>query len=331
MLSPSSAVAATSSDLRNYLSILLFGAISPSFTKMVMSNQKMDAVVPLLLSDHERFEIMVSSLCKHFIDLNTCWVLVRDTEFEELNRRIRLPRFRVVRESEILPELSAYRQLPRRYSRRITGWYVQQLLKLAIAEHIQTNFYLTLDADVICMRPVSYHDLVPSDRAIVKTSRNDVHAEWYAWAERVLGCRRSGLTHGVTPAVFNREAVLKLQAFLAGRVSLPFRILQQILGDGPWADFTASWRSFLIRAIPWTEYALYHTFLESRGLALHYHDYRGDQVIYDSGASVWSQEDLRTWSIKPLVDGSYFIVLQSNTDVPVSLIRQKLGSLLVDP
>ena len=34
------------------------------------------------------------------------------------------------------------------------GWLTQQIVKLAMAERVESDFYLTLDADVICTRTV---------------------------------------------------------------------------------------------------------------------------------------------------------------------------------
>ncbi len=230
--------------------------------------RKMDAVVPLLARDLERFEVMARSITANFRDLGTCWVVGPDWERTEIEPKIRqFPAFRFIGESEVVPELAAYRRLPRRYSKRIKGWYVQQLIKLAIASRVTTQHYLTLDADVICVRRVSLGDLVRRGKALVCVTDKDLHPEWYAETAKVLGyARPSARTHGVTPALFNTEAVLKLQDYLAQRVCPPLRVVAHIFGKGYGSDVLATWRAFLIRAIPWTECSLYHGFLEGHGL-----------------------------------------------------------------
>jgi Family of unknown function (DUF6492) len=57
-------------------------------------------------------------------------------------------------------------------------------------------------------------------------------------------------THGVTPAILSREATILLQDYLTTRA----RMLR--------LDARSNWRTFLVLSIPWTEYALYYTFLE---------------------------------------------------------------------
>jgi len=293
---------------------------------------KIDAVVPLLSRDLDRFEVMAHSITANFRDLGTCWVVGLDGERTEIEPRIRqFPSFQFAGESEVVPELAAYRRLPRRYSRRITGWYVQQLIKLAIASRIATKHYLTLDADVICVRTVSFQDLVLNGKALVKATEDDIHPEWYANTAKVLGYPRpSTRTHGVTPALFDTEAVLKLQDFLAQRVCPPLRAAACIFGNGYSADVLAGWRAFLIRAIPWTEYSLYHGFLEGHGLAAKFHDYRRG-ALYDSEKSFWTPEELEGWlaqDLSDLAEDSYFIIAQSNTGVSPAVILRKVAPLI---
>lgn len=289
-------------------------------------SEKMDAVLPLLMADLERFEVLAESLKKNFHPLSNLWIVVRDIEYEAICKRVEWSACRVVRESALIPEVAVYRRLPKRYSQRIKGWYVQQLIKFAIAKWIETEFYLTLDADVICLRSVEYEDLVTSGRAIVKVSTNDVHAQWYSWAERILGGTRSGVTHGVTPAIFSRTAVLSLQSHLAAKVAPPLQKVAGLFPPGLAQNVLSGWVSYLIRAIPWTEYSLYHTFLEQQTMVDRYHEYCDDNVIYDGRHSLWHNADIDSWSIGDLHPRAFFIVAQSNTGVPISLVKSRLLS-----
>ena len=303
------------------------------------SHGKLDAMVPLIARDYDRFELMAETLVQNFVDLGICWVVVPDREYKELRRLIAIPKFTLVTESELVPELATYRKLPF-YGRRITGWYIQQLLKLAIAGHIRTDFYLVIDADVLCLRRVTRNDLIRNGRAIVKYTEENIHREWYEnnSIEKLLGCPRpTRRVHGVTPALFSKEAVLALQAFLALRaqallpkplslsLASPLRHVARLLSPGHGSDLLSSWRSLLLRKIPWTEYALYHWFLESRGqhFANSYHRYAGDQVLYGPG-SVFTPEALPSWRIPPLTGDIYFVVANGNTGVPVSRVKSEI-------
>ena len=68
---------------------------------------------------------------------------------------------------------------------------------------------------------------------------------------------------------------------------------------------------------PWTEYALYYTFLESTGLADRYHRVLAT-CIYAIEGSLWYAENFDGWDpsatfVKPGVP--YFLVVQSNTGI----------------
>lgn len=295
-------------------------------------SQKIDAVLPLLARDAERAKILFDSL-RLFRDLGTCWVIVRDRELAELRVKIPEKRFLLIPESTLIPELGIYRILWRlRGKGNISGWYVQQLLKMAMAEKVQTDFYLTLDADVICMKPVSYDDLVKKGRAISRRTAKDGHANWYQWAERVLGLPRSPFQHGVTPALLSREAMIRLQKYLATRTSLPVRSgWKRGVDDALMGKLMPSWRSYLIRNLPWTEYSLYGTFLDASGLYDRYHWDGGPDAIYSN--SVWYPETFEAWAPHEIFNrmNSYFCVIQSTTGIDPTTIRARLERPLPTP
>ena len=108
----------------------------------------LDAVLPLKVEDYERSKILRRSLELFFNDLRICWVVTPDKDYDELKSHFREHNYCVVPESSLVPEF--------RFFRNVSGWYKQQLIKLAIAERIETDFYLTLDSDVICIKPVFF-------------------------------------------------------------------------------------------------------------------------------------------------------------------------------
>jgi len=226
-----------------------------------MISNKIDAVLPLTVRDYERSEIVRKSLERFFKDLGTCWVVTPDREFNIIKSRIAGGKYQIIPQSTIIPELKFYKRV-----RRIPGWYWQQLIKLAIIPKIETTSYVTLDADVICTRELTAADIMRDGRASCTRYRSHIHGEWYLWAERVLGLPRSGLVHGVTPALLSKEAVLHLQHHLSHRVHPVLRSLGALVAERPLLrDVLGSWRSYLLRNLPWTEYALYNTFLEANG------------------------------------------------------------------
>jgi hypothetical protein len=293
-------------------------------------HDRLDAVLPLTTGDVERAQILFRSLERFFEPLHTCFVVAPDHDLAAVRRRVPRERYSVLGESEVIPEIAYFRVTARLRGKLrvvgppIHGWFVQQLVKLAIAPRIGTAFYLTLDADVFCVRPTRYRDLVREGRALVQTSPPN-HPEWNDDAERVLGLPRSGRQYAVTPAVLSRDAVTALARHLEGRV--PPR-LQRLAARAPHPrvrDVLASWRSFLLRNLPWTEYAVYHTFLEQTGLFDAYHVLGGDDAIYAN--VVWMESQFEDWNADAIFHGDggpCFSAVQSATRISPDQVWAKI-------
>lgn len=182
-----------------------------------MNDQKLDAVIPLMLKDYARFEILQKSFQVFFKDLGKCWIVTPDHEFEQIKSLISDEQYCVIPESSLVPEFKIFKS-PNRFSifRSLPGWFKQQVIKIAIADKIETDFYITLDADVICTKPVYYQDLIRDRRAICYIHRTHEHHDWYGWVEKVLkmNARSRDFLHNVTPVVINKYAMLELQTYL---------------------------------------------------------------------------------------------------------------------
>jgi hypothetical protein len=297
-----------------------------------MSPDRLDAVLPLTASDSARAQILFGSLERYCEPLATCFVVAPDTDLATVKRA--LPEWcEPVAESEIVPELRWFRATAGLRSRlhlagpSFHGWFVQQLLKLAIAERIGTTFYLTLDADVICVRPTAYDDLVRDGRALVQLSEPN-HPEWNDDAERVLELARSGRQYGVTPALFGRDAVAALARHLERRVDPRLRRAARHVSHRAARRVLGSWRSFLLRNVPWTEYALYHTFLERTGLFGRFHIFADGEALY--GNNVWIESQFDDWH--PDGEGPFcFSVVQSATRIPPDRVAARVKRLYGSP
>jgi hypothetical protein len=275
-----------------------------------------DAVCPLVARDLDRFSrILVPSLQRHLPDLGTCWVVVPEGDVAAVEAAITDPRFRVVPELELVPELPKAIRL--RFLRH-PGWYVQQVVKLAAAERVGTPFFLTLDADVICMRPTSIDDLVVDGRGICQEYPVDFHPKWERWAKRVLRLPSVPRNFNVTPAVLATGAVAELVAHLERRMPWWRRLRGQ------------SWRASLLGQLPWTEYRLYFNFLVATGRLDDYHHVVDEHVLHRD--SVWKAGDWQAWSpsAEPSPSEPHFVVIQSTTRVPVDDVLARLGGRL-DP
>jgi hypothetical protein len=297
----------------------------------------MDAVLPLRLQDFERATLLFESLVRHFEGLGTLWLVTREDELDAVRREARrIPRgldFKVESELRLVPEL------------RLTkpgGWYRQQLIKLAIAEHLSSELYLTLDADVVCTRKVSPRDLAPGGRGLCHVIEEDKHPRWYTRSEAVLGLSapRRGIVHNVTPAVLHRTAVRELAEYLNQRAAerrfaAGLRGLKQRFAfthAGLTRTTVADWRLLLAAGVPWTEYALYYTFLEATRRFDRFH-LRSRHCPYDIERSVWYADgaNFSDWDPAPCLAGAgppWFVVIQSNTRLEPSVVRAKFSPFL---
>jgi hypothetical protein len=319
-------------------------------SRLVAGAPRVDAVLPVLLRDLDRFEILDASIRKFFAPLGRCWVVAADHELAQVRRRVVGEPYQVIAESSLFPELAQYRRLYRKLdvdkSRRdplsrlrrrciarfcnVRGWYIQQILKMAAAQVVETPYYLTLDADVICVRPVRSQDLFVGGKALVNTTSEDWHPDWYRNSERVLGLARSGLTHGVTPALLHRDAMTALFAHLQARVAAPLRAGQVIAGrHSSIGRALGSWRSYLLRNTPWTEYSLYYTYLEATGQFDRYHVAGGRDAVCDNYGSVWSAADFAARTLDDFLRSpAPFRVVQSTTGIPPAQLWSFLGGIL---
>jgi Family of unknown function (DUF6492) len=299
-----------------------------------MATARLDAALPLTLRDAERAEILLRSLESFFQPLRTCFVIAPDHDVTAVRRALAREWCTVLPESEVVPELPWFRGTARLRAKLhlagppFHGWFVQQLVKLAIAEVVQTPYYLTLDADVVCVRPTRCEDLVVDGRALVQTTPPN-HPEWNDDAERVLALPRSGRQYAVTPALLSAEAVRELGRHLSRRVDPRLRRLARRLPGGLPRDIATSWRSFLLRNLPWTEYAVYHTFLERTGAFEKYHVDAGRDAIYSN--SVWLESEFDEWdpTAVPEPDATFrFSIVQSATRIPPERVWARLDPLL---
>lgn len=304
-----------------------------------------DAVLPLTLKDYGRFEILYRSIKKNFIDLGTFWIIVIDKEYDEIKSRIKDKQFQVINESSIVPEFKLLDELN---IWRTPGWFAQQLIKIAIASRIGTDFYITFDADVICVKPTQITDLIEKDKAICclhPASRK--WFIWYEWAERVLKLHNAtGLFHNFTPAVLSRDGMLKMQDYLSEIATHPdhlfslnkkvwlYRLAKAKLltqGQQEHLSLLNSWRAYLIKNLPWTEYALYYSFLENMGLFDQYHILRQDHHLYTMEKSVWNTDYWNNWQPEKVFSDwgvHHFCIVQSNIGVEADAVWDKVHSYL---
>ncbi len=91
-----------------------------------------------------------------------------------------------------------------------------------------------------------------------------------------------------------------------------------------------NWRIYLLFSLPWTEYALYFTFLEAQALFSQYY-VETDYGLHDA-RSVWYLKDLANWDVNKLFidnEHSFCFIIQSNTNIDPELIWNKVKPYLL--
>jgi hypothetical protein len=275
---------------------------------------RLDAVLPLTLADAARAQILFRSLDRFFGPLRTCFVVVPDREWRAVRGRVPTGRYEVLPEGMLIPELARHQARARLLARlrmgaSAHGWHVQQLVKLAAAELVETDVYLTLDSDVICVRPTAYGDLVRDGRAVAQITPPH-HPEWNDAAAEILDLPRSGRQHGVTPAVLARDGVRALQEHV-----------ERVSGE--------PWRRHLLGRLPWTEYSLYGTFLEGVGRWDELHVDGGEEALYGNG--VWIHGQWPEWAPSAFFgrpEAPPFTVVQSATWIGPDEVWARVAPLL---
>lgn len=177
----------------------------------------------------------------------------------------------LVPEEEMLPSFQQFRH--------VRGWRKQQLIKIAAAAELDTDYYVTFDADIVATKPLFEAELLPGGRALTQYCYLDEHPNWWASSSRVLALsdgfldsRKVGLH--ATPAILSRDIGRALMETLAvgEEPGAPH--------DDPWdvqllklhGGFIPTPRGFArMRMRKWTEYSLYYLFALQQGLWNRHH------------------------------------------------------------
>ena len=111
------------------------------------------------------------------------------------------------------------------------GYAVQMALKLLAARLVQTDYYLTLDADVVLLQPTLLSRLHRRGRAVYEDEARFVHPDWWQSSSWLLGLNTDGSVvsgrgahygnggFSVTPAMLSTYGALVTVARVRTRIS----------------------------------------------------------------------------------------------------------------
>lgn len=190
---------------------------------------------------------------------------------------------KVVSEEVLVPELAKHRH--------VRGWRKQQMVKLAAPRMMSVDFYVTFDADAICLKHISKDILVPNGKALLQYEARALHPKWWTSSAHILkmspdvGDPAIGMS--VTPAIMSSEL-----AELTGQ-----EIAANLRGRGSWVDklcklhnpkSPSNWTPYRFKRGRWTEYSLYYLTAQKLQLLDQYHvtagssEYPHHLLIHDS-------------------------------------------------
>jgi hypothetical protein len=293
------------------------------------------AVLPLKASgsydvnDLKRAHILFTSL-KTFVaegTISEIFVLVPAAEVELVQQEYacwQSLNIKVMAEDDLLPQFKKYPKM--------RGWRKQQLLKIAIANLVENEFYLTLDADVICLKPLDESKLIIDGKALLQYEQRTQHPKWWKSSARILnmnpdvGPKDLGMT--VTPALMSRTLSQKLMRELSPNKA----------GEN-WVDALCSlhdpanpknWWIGRFLKLKWTEYSLYYLCAMKLGLLEQFHSIAGTAqtpallLIHDS-------HPYESWNIAgsfDLANPGLFCVVGSKTRLPPKAVWQKVAPFI---
>ncbi|MGB5136646.1 MAG: DUF6492 family protein [Prochlorococcaceae cyanobacterium] len=286
---------------------------------MTDRNKSLSFVLPLALQgtgrDHHdlgRAHLLLRSLERQLqsSDIREVLVVTRDDEASLIQERLKrshpgLP-LQFLRETLLCPLFAENPLTVNLWPRRNTGWFRQQLIKLAAYQHVTSEFYMVLDADVIFVRPFRGHDLILGKQALFGTITADalrrlfldevadheinVRRHRIGQAESVLALKRpeahQGYFYSETPVVLSTHIVAAMASHL----------------EHTWHN---EWQRVLIDNLPWTEFNLYGVFAEASAMLDKHHIIGGLDTVLRLSKSLWRQAsdyrepmDLDRWDVE---------------------------------
>lgn len=303
-----------------------------------MDFMPISAVLPLKVSgsydvnDLKRAHILFTSLTKFLAPglIGELFVVTPQAEVDIVKREYAIwdnLNIVVISEEELLPELKNYPKM--------RGWRKQQLVKIAIANKINNPFYLTLDADVVCLKPITESDLIIDGKAILQYENRSRHPKWWKASGRVLkinpniGPQGVGMT--VTPALMSKTLSQNLMDDLRPKKS-----------NLSWADSLCSlhnpsdpknWWIGRYLKLKWTEYSLYYLSALNHQKLDDYHVICGTEKL-PQRLIVDDSHDYENWVVADSFSKNnpgLFLVVGSKSRLPPKQVFERLSTYIQTP
>ena len=276
----------------------------------------LSALLPLKVSGRHygdnlaRLDLLFSSLTYHGAPglLDELLVVVRADELDVAARHLaRWPELplRILVEDEHFP---AFRRFTRPW--QVRPWQRQQIIKLNAPALTSSPFVLTLDPDVIALKPIARELLLPHGRALLEPEVRSAHRRWWRDSADLLDVdphlERPGMN--VSPALLSTAVLAEVQRRL------------EAVGGRPWMEV------LLTSYCDWTEYTLYLLAAERADAVNRYHLWTDDpqapaHLQTDPALSIWDAASASRASVERLFASDtpgLFAVVQSSSGMKAS-------------
>jgi len=287
----------------------------------ITNNKIISIVIPCIYKDISRFRNLLLSI-NIFVPkdiFEKIYIIVPDDDYNQFFEFIKLQKeifelqdkINIIKESNLIP-LNTFSKNRLFFLKHKDGWFKQQILKLAIADKINTKFYLILDSDCLFIKKLNSSDLFIEKNntvlSFLQEEENYIHDKWWNGSAEFLGITKPFLASlksgiGVTPQILSVDIVKKLCLFIKDKS--PNDEWYSIL----WSNRVVHFYSFEI----WTEFNLYYLFAKRSGLLDKYHIMKKN-CFCDYYKSVWELHESFEWNPYKLnYLSSPIVVFQSNT------------------
>jgi hypothetical protein len=271
---------------------------------------KISFIVPIAPWDDTRSQLLFKSLNKYFLPEDIDMVYITFLDKEKMKRqlqelKLKFP-FEVMTEEDLIP--------PKDYHvfKKRKGWIRQQIVKLYISTLVKTEYYLCLDADLICIKPTGFNDLIKNGKPGINIEPKAWHSDWWKASKKVLKIPDPGTTVGMSSStnIFITGVALDLVKYIENIYKKSFT---KVLMNWWWTN------TYMFKR-EWTEYKLYWLFIEYKELTKRYDP---DNKIW--ARSIWKNtKDINEELFKTIFSNQndgYFSICQS-TRIEYDLIAQ---------
>ena len=214
-------------------------------------------VTPSYGPDLKRCQLLVQSANRYVSGIDRHLIIIDEAE-RYLFQPLESERVQLVSKESMLPWWIRRNPLSSRWwlslsSLPVRGWIMQQVIKLAVAEHYQADLLLFADSDMVFIKPFTPEHIITDGKVRhYRSERKPVmysdrrYRNWYAQAAGVCGIADANTIGGAYISQLNswrHENIVEL-----------YRLIE--------AQGSQGWMTQLLRCLDMSEFVLYGTYVD---------------------------------------------------------------------